>query len=44
MLTARTIGVPRFKDKLPDVKWTGLFGAGGETQKYGFEDEVSVPT
>jgi len=40
--SAQTIGVPRFKDKLSEIKWTGLFGAGGETQKYGFEDEISL--
>lgn len=41
VLSARTIGVTRHKDKMPEVKWTGLFGLGGESQKYGFEDEVS---
>jgi hypothetical protein len=42
VLTARTLGVPRFKDKLPNVKWTGIFGEGGEAKNYGFEDEVSL--
>lgn len=38
----RTIGVPRLKAKMPKVKWTGIFGEGGETQQYGFEDEVGI--
>ncbi|KAI9636206.1 uncharacterized protein MKK02DRAFT_44910 [Dioszegia hungarica] len=39
---AMTIGVPRLKAKMPKVKWTGIFGEGGETQQYGFEDEMSI--
>lgn len=40
-LTTRAIGVERFGASKPDVKWAGLFGAGGENKKYGFEPEVS---
>jgi hypothetical protein len=36
----RIIGVERFKTKYPNVPWTGLFGAGGENETYGFEPEV----
>jgi hypothetical protein len=39
---AQTIGVPPHKQKYPDIKWTGIYGEGGEEQKYGFEDEVSL--
>ncbi len=36
----RPIGVSRFAQEKPGVKWAGLFGAGGEEKKYGFEPEV----
>lgn len=32
----------RFAEEKPDVKWAGLFGAGGENQQYGFEPEVCI--
>jgi hypothetical protein len=38
----RTIGVRRFGKLKPEVKWAGLFGAGGEEKTYGFEPEVSL--
>lgn len=38
----RPIGVARLKDRKPNIKWAGLFGAGGDDLKYGFEPEVSV--
>lgn len=41
MLTSRAIGVSRFEKAKPNVKWAGLFGAGGEDKTYGFEPEVS---
>lgn len=37
----RAIGVKRHKDQKPGMQWAGLFGEGGEEQKYGFEPEVS---
>lgn len=37
---AQTIGLPRYKQKLPGIKWTCLVGE-GEMPKFGFEDEVS---
>lgn len=37
---AQAIGVKRFGHQKPEVKWAGLFRAGGEDKKYGFEDEV----
>jgi hypothetical protein len=40
-MITRKIGVKRFKDKLPNVQWTGLFGEGGENKQYGFEPHVS---
>ena len=36
----RPIGVAGFEEKFPDIKWAGLFGAGGEHQTYGFEPHV----
>jgi len=39
----RPIGTARHKDKKPGIQWAGLFGFGGENQKYGFEPEVSGP-
>jgi len=36
----RAIGVSRFAEEKPDVKWAGLFGSGGENKTYGFEPEV----
>ncbi|KAL1413282.1 hypothetical protein Q8F55_001038 [Vanrija albida] len=39
---AQPIGVKRFGEEKPDVKWAGLFGAGGEDKKYGFEDEITL--
>lgn len=38
----RPIGVKRFAEEKPDVKWAGLFGAGGDTKTYGFEPEISL--
>lgn len=32
----------RFAREKPDVKWAGLFGAGGENKTYGFEKEISL--
>jgi hypothetical protein len=37
---AQPIGVSRFAQEKPGVKWAGLFGAGGEEKTYGFEPEV----
>ncbi len=39
---AKCIGPEGVAEKKPDVKWTGIFGKGGETLTYGFEEEVSV--
>ncbi|TXT16084.1 hypothetical protein VHUM_00587 [Vanrija humicola] len=39
---AQPIGVKRFGHEKPDVKWAGLFRAGGEDKKYGFEDEITL--
>ncbi|BEI97406.1 hypothetical protein CcaverHIS631_0209950 [Cutaneotrichosporon cavernicola] len=39
---AQPIGVSRFAKEKPDVKWAGLFGAGGETKQYGFEPEITL--
>ncbi|KAK1921751.1 hypothetical protein DB88DRAFT_499084 [Papiliotrema laurentii] len=39
---AQKIGVKRFKDKLPNVQWTGLFGEGGENKQYGFEPHITL--
>lgn len=32
----------RFAREKPDIKWAGLFGAGGENKTYGFEKEISL--
>ncbi|CAK9785619.1 hypothetical protein CC85DRAFT_272456 [Cutaneotrichosporon oleaginosum] len=40
--SAQPIGVSRFKDEKPDVNWAGLFGAGGQDKKYGFEPEITL--
>ncbi|RSH82660.1 uncharacterized protein EHS24_007654 [Apiotrichum porosum] len=39
---AKAIGVSRFEKAKPNVKWAGLFGAGGEDKTYGFEPEISL--
>ncbi|ORY21299.1 hypothetical protein BCR39DRAFT_553965 [Naematelia encephala] len=39
---AKPIGVSRFKEKKPNVNWAGLFGAGGESQQYGFEPHITL--
>lgn len=41
LMVSRAIGVARHKDQKPGMQWAGLFGAGGDDQKYGFEPEVS---
>ena len=41
-LTPRPIGVKALESKKPQIKWAGLFGAGGENKQYGFEPHVSV--
>jgi hypothetical protein len=38
---AKCIGPEGIAQKKPDVKWAGVFGEGGESKTYGFEDEVS---
>lgn len=37
---AKCIGPEGIAQKKPDVKWAGVFGEGGESKTYGFEDEV----
>ncbi|KAK4685592.1 hypothetical protein P7C73_g4551, partial [Tremellales sp. Uapishka_1] len=39
---AKLIGLSRFKEDKPQIKWAGLFGAGGESQTYGFEPEITL--
>ncbi|GMK59178.1 hypothetical protein CspeluHIS016_0701930 [Cutaneotrichosporon spelunceum] len=39
---AQPIGVSRFATEKPNIRWSGLFGAGGEDKHYGFEPECSA--
>ncbi|KAL7419151.1 hypothetical protein Q5752_005987 [Cryptotrichosporon argae] len=39
---AQAIGLKKFESAKPHIKWAGLFGAGGENKKYGFEPEVTL--
>jgi len=41
-LTRRPIGVKKLGSQKPQIKWAGLFGAGGENKQYGFEPHVST--
>ncbi|RXK39208.1 hypothetical protein M231_03565 [Tremella mesenterica] len=39
---AKPIGVLRHKTQKPNIPWAGLFGDGGENQKYGFEPDITL--
>ena len=40
--TAKCIGPEGIDSKQPSVTWAGILGAGGESKKYGFEDEIKL--